>query len=158
VLNGAGESGDQEDDVMKDIGTRISTLWVVVMFTMVFADILTFITPGALQELWAGQAGVHITPGLLLVFAILTEIPIAMIVVSRVLKPRANRWANTVAAVVTAAYVVGGGSLTLNYVFFAAVEIACMALIVWSVWTQRSPVQAWGREPARVVTSGDQPV
>ena len=68
---------------MKDIGTRISTLWVVVMFTMVFADILTFIKPGALQELWAGQAGVHITPGLLLVFAILTEIPIAMIVVSR---------------------------------------------------------------------------
>ena len=28
-----------------------STLWVVVMFNMVFADILTFITPGALQEL-----------------------------------------------------------------------------------------------------------
>ena len=58
MLNGAGESRDQEGDVMKDMGTRISTLWVVVMFNMVFADILTFITPGALQELWAGQAGV----------------------------------------------------------------------------------------------------
>ena len=43
---------------MNDIGTRLSTLWVVVMFNMVFADILTFITPGKLQELWAGQAGV----------------------------------------------------------------------------------------------------
>ena len=42
---------------MKDMGTRISMLWIVVMFNMVFADILTFITPGALQELWAGQAG-----------------------------------------------------------------------------------------------------
>ena len=98
---------------MKDMGTRISTLWIVVMFNMVFADILTFITPGELQALWAGQAGVPITPGLLLVFAILMEIPIAMIFVSRVLKPRANRWANTVAAVVTTAFVVGGGSLTL---------------------------------------------
>ncbi len=96
---------------MNDIGTRLSTLWVVVMFNMVFADILTFIKPGALQELWAGQAGVHITPGLLLVFAILIEIPIAMIFASRILKPGANRWANTVAAVITTAFVVGGGSL-----------------------------------------------
>ena len=143
---------------MKDMGTRISTLWVVVMLNMVFADILTFITPGKLQELWAGQAGVHITPGLLLGFAILIEIPIAMIFASRILKPKANLWANTVAAVVTTAFVVGGGSLTLHYVFFATVEVACMALVVWSVWTQRSPVRAWRREPARVVTSGDQPI
>ena len=123
---------------MNDIGTRLSTLWVVVMFNMVFADILTFITPGALQELWAGQAGVQITPGLLLVFAILLEIPIAMIFVSRVLNRGANRWANTVAAAITTVFVVGGGSLDLHYVFFATVEVACMALIVWSVWSRRS--------------------
>ncbi len=116
---------------------RLSTLWVVVMFNMVFADILTFIKPGALQELWAGQAGVQITQGLLLVFALLLEIPIAMIFVSRILKPGPNRWANTVAAAITTAFVVGGGSLTPHYVFFATVEIACMALIVRSVWTCR---------------------
>jgi hypothetical protein len=121
-----------------DVGTRLSTLWIVVMFNMVFADILTFITPGALQKLLTGQAGVHITPGLLLGFAILLEIPIAMIFVSRILKPGANRRANTVAAVVTAAFVVGGGSLNLHYVFFATVEVGCMALIVWSVWSQRN--------------------
>jgi Sec-independent protein secretion pathway component TatC len=107
------------------------------MFNMVFADILTFIEPGALQELWTGQAGVQVTPGVLLVFAILLEIPIAMIFLSRVLKPGPNRWANTVAAVITTAFVAGGGSLTPHYVFFASVEVACMALIVWSVWTQR---------------------
>ena len=139
------------------LGARLSTLWVVVMFNMVFADILTFIKPGALQEMWAGQAGVHVTPGLLLAFAILLEIPVAMIFVSRVLKPSLNRWANTVAAVVTTAFVVGGGSLTPHYVFFATVEIACMALIVWSVWTQRDAARAWRRERARGVTSGDQP-
>ena len=120
-----------------NLGARLSTLWVVVMFNMVFADILTFIKPGALQELWAGQAGVHVTPGLLLVFALLLEIPIAMIFVSRILRRVPNRWANTVAAVITTAFVVGGGSLNLHYVFFATVEVACMALIVWSVWTRR---------------------
>lgn len=124
---------------MNDMRMRISTLWVVVMFNMVFADILSFITPGELQAVWAGESGVQITSGLLLVFAILIEIPIAMIFASRVLKPSANRWANTVAAVITAAFVLGGGSLYLpHYVFFASVEVACMALIVWSVWTRRS--------------------
>jgi hypothetical protein len=117
--------------------TKLSTLWVVVMFNMVFADILTFIKPGALQELWAGQAGVQITEGLLLVFAVLLEIPIGMILLSRILKPEANRWANTAAAVITTLFVVVGGSMDLHYVFFATVEIVCMALIVWSVWGRR---------------------
>jgi hypothetical protein len=123
--------------VIGDMGTRLSTLWVVVMFNMVFADILTFIKPGELQALWAGQAGVHVTPGLLLMFAVLLEIPIAMIFVSRVLKRGPNCWANIAAVVITTAFVVGGGSLDLHYVFFATVEVACMALIVWSVWTRR---------------------
>jgi 6,7-dimethyl-8-ribityllumazine synthase len=123
---------------MDDIRMRISTLWVVVMFNMVFADILTFIKPGALQELWAGQAGVEITQGLLLVFAMLLEVPIAMIFLSRVLKQGPNRWANTLAAVITTAFVIGGGSLHFHYVFFAAVEVACMALIVWWVWSRRT--------------------
>jgi hypothetical protein len=41
---------DRRADVMDNTGTRISILWVVVMFNMVFADILSFIKPGALQE------------------------------------------------------------------------------------------------------------
>jgi hypothetical protein len=122
---------------MNDLGTKISTLWIVVMFNMVFADILTFISPGALQALWAGQTGVNLTPGLLLVFAVLLEIPIAMIFMSRVMKGTASRWANTVAAVVTSAFVIGGGSLDLYYIFFAGVEVAVMAAIVWSVWSVR---------------------
>lgn len=121
----------------KELGTRLSTLWVVVMLNMAYADVLTFIKPGALQALWAGQAGVQLTPGILLVFAILLEIPIAMIYLSRILKPGPSRWANTIAAVVTTAFVLGGGSLDLYYAFFAIVEVACMALIVWAVWTLR---------------------
>lgn len=122
---------------MGDTRTRVSTLWIVVMFNIVFADILTFIKPGALQGLWAGQSGVQITQGLLMVFAVLLEIPIAMIFVSRILRPAANRWVNTVAALITTLFVVGGGSTDLHYVFFATVEVACMAMIVWSVWSRR---------------------
>jgi Sec-independent protein secretion pathway component TatC len=121
-----------------DIRARISTLWIVVMVNMVFADILTFIKPGELQAMWDGQKGPHITQGLLLAFAILLEIPIVMIFLSRVLNGAANRWANTGAALVTVVFVVAGGMLTVHYVFFAAVEAACMALIVWFVWARRA--------------------
>jgi hypothetical protein len=123
---------------MNDMGTRISTLWIVVMVNMAFADIVGFIQPGALQGVVA-PGGVAITQGLLLVFALFLEIPIAMILLSRILKPGASRWVNTAAAVITSVFVVGGGSMELPfYAFFAVVEVACMALIVWSVWSRRS--------------------
>jgi hypothetical protein len=123
---------------MNDMETRVSTLWIVVMFNMIFADILGMMMPGVLQAMAAGQVGVPVTQGLLLVFAVFLEIPIAMIFVSRILKPGLNRWANTVAAATTTAFVVGGGSPYFHYYFFAAAQIACMAVIVWSVWTRRS--------------------
>jgi hypothetical protein len=65
-----------------------------------------------------------------------------MIWLSRILNKHANRWANTAAAVITTLFVVGGGSIDPHYLFFAAVEIACMALIVRSVWAQRGSERA----------------
>jgi hypothetical protein len=108
----------------------MSTLWIVVLFNMLFADILGFLTPAALPR---------VTPEVLLLFAILLEIPIAMIYLSRVLGYRANRLANIIACVMTIAFTIGGGTLNLHYVFFATVEVACMALIIRYAWTWRTP-------------------
>ena len=69
-----------------DMKVRLSTLWIVVTFNIVFADILSFISPGFLEEVITGYAGeIQITEALLLVFAVLLEIPIAMIFLSRLL-------------------------------------------------------------------------
>lgn len=125
-----------------DVKRKLSTLWIVVMFNMVFADILSFMIPGSLQEIMTGYAGsVKITQEVMLVFAVLLEIPIAMIILSRVLKHGANRWANIIASVVTIAYVVGGGSAYLHYYFFATIEVVCMLLIVWYSWKWRDEVK-----------------
>jgi uncharacterized BrkB/YihY/UPF0761 family membrane protein len=113
----------------QDIRTRMSTLWIVVMFSMVFADILTFITPGTLRQIVEGTTEVKMNDDLLLAFAVLTEIPIAMIFLSRSLPRAANRWVSLGAVLVTAAYVLGGASFTWHYAFFAAVEVLCMAWI-----------------------------
>ena len=115
---------------MEDMKVKLSTLWIFVMFNIAFADIVGFVDPGALEEIMA----MELPQGLLLVFAILLEIPIAMIVLSRVLQYRANRWANIAAGIITSLFVVGGGNLSLSYIFFAIVEVACIGLIIWYAW------------------------
>lgn len=124
---------------MEDMKVKLSTLWVFVMFNMVFADIVGFMNPGALEEIITGTVGLEITQELLLVFSILVEIPIAMILLTRVLKYRANRWANIVAGVITVLFVIGGGSTYLSYMFFATVEVVCILLIIWYAWKWPNP-------------------
>ena len=119
----------------QDTRVTLSTLWVFVMFNMLAADILSFMLTG-LQE----QAGaIQVTQGFMLVAAILMEIPIAMIVLSRMLAYRANRWANIIAAVITTVFVIGGGSTTLHYLFIGTVEVLSMLLIIWLAykWPQQ---------------------
>ena len=73
-------------------------LWVIVMLNPIFADILSFMNSGFLQELvTTGTAGaMEITPAFLLIAAIVTEIPIMMILLAHVLKHQINRWVNII--------------------------------------------------------------
>lgn len=125
---------------VKKIETRtlLSTLWVVVMFNMLKADILSLYIPGAAEEL-ARTAGDTPIPILMLGGAVMMEISILMILFSRVLKYSVNRWANIITAIITIAFVVGGGSSYPHYLFIAAVEVVCLILIIWFAWRWRNP-------------------
>jgi len=129
----------EETTTGMDMKVKFSTLWIFVMFNMVFADIVGFMNPGALEEIMTGEVGIQITQELLLVFAILLEIPIAMIVLSRLLTYRVNRWANIIAAVITILFVIGGGNTSLSYLFFATIEVVGMLLIIWYAWRWPHP-------------------
>jgi len=124
---------------MKDRKVMFSTLWIFVMFNMAFADIVGFMNPGALEDIMTGSVRFEITQGLLLVFSVLLEIPIAMIFLSRILKYKANRWANIIAAVITILFVIGGGNPSLSYIFFATIEVAAMLFIIWYAWKWHLP-------------------
>jgi hypothetical protein len=114
----------------------ISTLWIVVMFNMVFADILAFMIPGNLEEVITGTVdGISMSGELMFIAAIMLEIPIAMIFMSRVLGRKSNRLLNIAAAIITIIFVVGGGSLELHYIFMAGIEVICMLYIIQLAWT-----------------------
>lgn len=119
---------------MGDMRVRLSTLWVLVLINMVYADIIGFMNPGDLESIISGDVGIKITQELLLVFSILLEIPIAMIVLARILSHRVNRWANIIAAVITILFIIGGGDTHLSYIFFASVEFVSLSFIIWYAW------------------------
>ncbi len=126
----------------------ISTLWIVVMFNMVFADVLTMQIPEFAKELVDGTADVEITEPMMLASAVLIVIPISMIFFSRVLGDTANRRANIGASIVTALFVVLGAEFVAHYYFFAAVELVCLALIVRYVWNRTALVAQDADAPA----------
>ncbi len=99
------------------VGTsaKLSTLWIVIMFSMLFAG------------------GTPITT-MMLGAAVLMALPIAMIYLSRVLKRAVNRWANIIVGVITIVYVVGGGSTHPHYLVLAAIEIVAVLAIIWTAW------------------------
>ena len=123
-----------------DTKVLLSTLWIVVMINMAYADILSLHIPGTLEEVakTSVSTGTPITQ-LMLGGAIMLEIPIAMIFLSRVLKYKVNRWANIITSVITIAYVVGGGTPYPHYIFIATVEVVCMLLIIWNAWKWSNP-------------------
>jgi hypothetical protein len=123
-----------------DTRARLSLLWVFVMLNMIFADILSFMSAGTLSQILEGSAGqIAITPNFLLLAAVMTEVPIAMVVLSLVLPHRAARWANVGAAAFTIAYVIGLGSASPHYIFIAGIETLACVVIVWQAWTWREP-------------------
>ena len=109
----------------------ISMLWVFVILNMMYADVLALMDPTS--AIRTRMVGTPVSPGFLLVGAILMETAIAMVILSRLLPYKANRWVNTVVAAVNIFAVVTGGH-GLYYVFFAAVEVLSMLLIVWLAW------------------------
>ncbi len=124
----------------KKIDTKVllSTLWIVVMINMLKADILSLNIPGAAEEVakTAASAGASI-PQLMLGGAIIGELAIAMIILSRVLKYGINRWVNIIMGIITIAYIWGGMASYPHYLFIAGVETICLLLIIWVAWKWR---------------------
>jgi len=120
-----------------DIKVKLSTLWIFVLFNMIYADIISLMDPASpIREAMKGAA---LPPGGLLAGAILMETSIAMVLLSRVLKRQANRWANIVAGAINIVAVIWGGQPRSYYIFYATIEVLCMSLIVWHAWKWSDP-------------------
>ncbi|MCG9760212.1 MULTISPECIES: DUF6326 family protein [Pseudoalteromonas] len=123
---------------------KVATLWLLVMLNMIYADILAFvsafITPGVIETLMTGYSGsVKLSQPLLLISAILIEIPIAMIFLSQYLNYHLNRACNLVAVVLTFLFILGGVETDPFYLFLVAIQLSLLLTIAWTVIRWRMP-------------------
>ena len=127
-----------------DMKSKLSTLWIFVALNYLYCDVVSLMDPELLPQYLRGNVnGLEFTPWFLLGAGILVEIFIAMVLLSRVLPYRANRWANIAAGTIMTA--VQSASLFVGtpapyYLFFSAIEIATTVLIVWFAWSWHEPV------------------
>ncbi len=124
---------NQKTTVMKDRKVILSTLWIFVTVNYIFCDVLSTIESGFFNDLMTGAEVFN--QEFLLGAAILMEIPFAMIILSRLLKYKVNRWANIITGIIMIvvqflSFFIGGPP-TLHYIFFSIIEIAGLLFIIW---------------------------
>jgi hypothetical protein len=128
---------------MHDTKERLSLLWIFALLNYLYADVVALFAI-------VGSRNVddvpHLTQWALLGSAVLMEIPIAMILASRLLPFRANRLANIIAGGIVTLV---NGFLTFvpplagwgrppafpEYLFFATIETVATSVIIWQAWT-----------------------
>ncbi len=115
--------------------SKLSIMWIVVMLNMVFADIFSImieLVKGGTIDIIGGDVVTTMA-----IAAVVTNIPILMIFLSRVLKHKLNRILNIIAAALTMIYVIGGASNFPHYIIIASIEVAFLIMIIVSAWKWR---------------------
>ena len=118
---------------MKDTKERLSLLWIFYNFNAAYIDITTLYYSVFINH----KPGVHYTQVFLLGAGVLIEISIAMVLLSRILKYRANRWSNVIVGIlltVVQLVTLFVRKPTLAYAFFSIIMIAATVVIVWYAW------------------------
>jgi hypothetical protein len=114
-----------------DMKVKLSTLWIVVMMNMIYADIYSIMIELVNKDTLNIPGDVKV---IMAIAAIVTNIPILMIYLSRVLKYEANRRVNIIAGILTIIYVIGGGDLAPHYFIVASIEIIILLVIIVNSW------------------------
>jgi hypothetical protein len=118
-----------------DMKVRLSALWLFAMLTYTYGDVVTLMDP-------VKHGSVQLTEGFLLGGSIFMMIPITMVLLSRILNYRANRWTSIIAGTimtVTLPVTLFVAVPTMYYTFFTVIEVISTALIVWYAWRWNNP-------------------
>jgi hypothetical protein len=123
-------------DKTKDKKVILSTLWIFVTANYIFCDVVSLMNPSDLKQILTGMVGnIQMNQQFLLGAAIMMEIPFLMILLSRILSYKANKMVNIIAGLIMTLIQISslfvGSGLTLHYIFYSAIEIACTLFIAF---------------------------
>jgi hypothetical protein len=131
---------------------RLSTLWLFASLNYLYCDIVALMNPSLLKGFLAGHvAGMDVTQTFLFFSAVLVEIPMAMVLLSRLLPRRSNRIANVAAGAIMTVVQLGSNFVGVPapyYVFFSVAEIAATLAVLWYAWNWREDAPEAARRAA----------
>ena len=128
------------EDPKTNIKTKLSGLWVAVVFLFIYVDYFSLFLPEVLEKMIEGvvaDTGIQISTEFLLTGLTIVMIPTLMIVLSLTLKAKANRWTNIIVGILQIVFVLGSqfiGKPEAHYLFGSGVELVLLLLIVWFAW------------------------
>lgn len=121
-----------------DKKTLLSTLWIFLTVNFIFCDVFTLMHTEDLKKFISGSIdGIQITEEFLLAFSFMMEIPMLMILLSRLLNFKLNRILNLIFGVLLTfiqLWSLTVGKITLHYGFFSIIEIVTCIGIVGVAW------------------------
>jgi hypothetical protein len=127
-----------ETDKSNDRRPILSTLWIFVTLNYLYCDVMSLMDPPILKQYLSGTVNrMSINGSFLLGAAILMEIPIGMVILSRVLRHKANRLSNIIAGfimTIVQTLTMFMGMPAPYYIFCGTIEILTTAFIVWYAW------------------------
>lgn len=112
----------------------LSTAWIFVTVNYLYCDLMGLMDAKLLKQYLTGNVeGFVIDESFLLYAGILMEIPMAMILLCKILTKKANGWANIIAGSIKTVVMIATlfiGSVAKYYFFFAVIEIATTIFII----------------------------
>jgi len=115
-------------------------LWIYLTVNYIYCDVFSLHLAKTLEKLLSGNVGsMMITEEFLLAFSVIMQIPMIMILLSKLLTFRLNKYSNIVAGIITTSvqmYTVTMGG-TLHYMFFSFFEICTGLFIIYLAVTWR---------------------
>ncbi|MCI4351687.1 MAG: DUF6326 family protein [Thermoplasmata archaeon] len=129
---------------MQETRSRLSLLWAFATFNYIYADVVI---------LYDKAGTFHYSQGFSIGAAILVEVPMAMVLLSRLLSYRPGRWLNIVAGGAMTAIQAATLFVTTPapyYAFFTVMEVATTLAIVGLAWK-------WREDPVSPAVASVQP-
>lgn len=109
----------------------LSSLWIFILLNMILRDLHEFPTEGYIEEMMS----LKLSEEVMLFYAFIVEIPILMVLLSRLLNNSANKWANIIATMVSSLgilYTLPSGHM--DEIFFACVNSVAFLAILRIAW------------------------
>ncbi|MGB4774467.1 MAG: DUF6326 family protein [Daejeonella sp.] len=120
---------------MRNRNELLSTIWIFVTLNYLYCDLIGLMDSTLLKQYLTGNVdGLVINERFLLYAGVLMEIPIAMVLLSKLLPKKANAWTNIIAATIKTIVMIVTffmGSVTKYYLLFAVIEISTTIFIIF---------------------------